>query len=129
MRSDTMDTLVLSPLPKTWILDLDGTLVRHNGYKTDGHDTLLDGAREFMASIGTADMVIIVTSRTEDCAAETEGFLRGNGIRFDRIIYSAPYGERILVNDDKPSGLPMAVAVRKRRDGAEFPRISVDENL
>lgn len=41
------ETIVLSPLPKTWILDLDGTLVKHNGYKLDGHDTLLPGAREF----------------------------------------------------------------------------------
>ena len=36
--------LVMSTLPKTWILDLDGTLVKHNGYKMDGEDSLLKGA-------------------------------------------------------------------------------------
>lgn len=28
------ETLTLSPLSHTWILDFDGTLVIHNGYKT-----------------------------------------------------------------------------------------------
>ena len=26
------DELVLSTLPKTWVFDLDGTLLKHNGY-------------------------------------------------------------------------------------------------
>ena len=30
--------IVLSSLGHTWILDLDGTLVKHNGYKIDGAD-------------------------------------------------------------------------------------------
>ena len=33
--------IVLSSLGHTWILDLDGTLVKHNGYKIDGADSLL----------------------------------------------------------------------------------------
>lgn len=121
--------LTLSALPKTWILDLDGTIVKHNGYKIDGRDTLLNGAKEFFASLGKDDMVIFVTSRTEAYAEETERFLRENGIRFDAIIYGVPYGERILVNDDKPSGLCMAYAFRKSRDSGEFPDLVVDEKL
>ncbi len=31
------EKLILSTLPKTWIFDLDGTLLRHNGYKLDGN--------------------------------------------------------------------------------------------
>ena len=34
--------LKISTLGHTWILDLDGTLVEHNGYKT-GEDKLLKG--------------------------------------------------------------------------------------
>ena len=45
------ETLILSALPKTWVFDLDGTLVKHNGYKTDGTDTLLAGAKEYIESI------------------------------------------------------------------------------
>lgn len=45
------EVITLSPLGKTWILDLDGTLVKHNGYKLDGHDTLLPGAKDFLKQI------------------------------------------------------------------------------
>jgi hypothetical protein len=29
-------THTLSPLPHTWIFDMDGTIVKHNGYKDGG---------------------------------------------------------------------------------------------
>ncbi len=106
----------LSPLGKTWILDLDGTIVKHNGYKIDGYDQFLDGAKEFLNGIGDGDLVIFVTSRTEEYAGITEQFLRENGVRYDLIVYGAPYGERIVVNDCKPSGLRTAVAVNTVRD-------------
>ena len=41
-----MDRSIFSNLNKTWIFDLDGTLVIHNGYKC-GEDTLLPGVKEF----------------------------------------------------------------------------------
>ena len=28
--------MILSTLPKTWVFDLDGTLLKHNGYKLYG---------------------------------------------------------------------------------------------
>ena len=122
--------VVLSALPKTWILDLDGTVVKHNGYKTDGRDSLLPGATEFFNSIDPNDMIVFVTSRIEsECGKQTELFLHDSGIRYNRIIYGAPYGERILVNDDKPSGLRMAYAFAKKRDGVEFPSFMVDNSL
>ena len=43
--------LILSTLPKTWIFDLDGTLLKHNGYKLDGKDTLLDGVKEYLEEL------------------------------------------------------------------------------
>lgn len=124
-----MEKLILSPLPKTWILDLDGTILKHNGYKIDGHDTFLDGAKEFLSKIAKNDFVIFVTSRTKEVAEETEKFLAENKIRYDHIIYGAPYGERILINDDKPSGLCMCHGFRKGRDSSEFPDFEVDEKL
>lgn len=121
--------MTLSHLPKTWVLDLDGTLVVHNGYKLYGKDIWLEGAKEFLLSIPKEDMVIFLTSRTTECAALTEAFLRDGGIRWDHIIYGAPYGERILVNDDKPSGLCMAYAIGGIRDKVWDIRYVIDETL
>lgn len=123
------DSLKVSRLGKTWVLDLDGTIVKHNGYKMDGRDSLLDGAMEFLDSISSEDMVIFLTSRTRDHKEMTEQFLMEHHIRYDQIIYHAPYGERILVNDRKPSGLMMAIAVNTDRDRFGIPRIVVDETL
>ena len=111
-----MDKLVLSKLGHTWILDLDGTVVKHNGYKIDGEDTFLAGAREFLNSIPTKDMIVFITSRTDEFRQMTEAFLEKNQIRYDHIIYNAPYGERILINDDKPSGLRMGFVLNRYRD-------------
>ena len=122
-------TLMLSSLPHTWILDLDGTLVKHNGYKLDGHDTLLAGARKFLANIQPEDKVIILTSRTDEYCQLTLDFLKEQGIRYDHIIFNAPYGERIVVNDRKPSGLPMAIAVNTDRNSCVETSFLINQEL
>ncbi len=118
-----------SSLPKTWILDLDGTIVKHNGYKLDGEDSLLDGAEELLAQIKDDDMVVFITSRKSEYRDITEAFLKKNHIPYNHIIFEAPYGERILVNDRKPSGLKMAYAVNTTRDQAEKIHIKVNGAL
>ena len=40
------EQLRISPMPKTWILDLDGTLVVHDGPYIMGKDEFLPGAKE-----------------------------------------------------------------------------------
>lgn len=117
------EEMKLSTLPKTWIFDLDGTLVKHNGYKEDGTDMLLAGAKEYLAEIPLEDRIIIATSRTEEYREMTMRFLRENGIRYDEILFNMPFGERILVNDRKPSGLDMAVAVNLNRDEFKMPQV------
>ena len=117
------EKLILSTLPKTWIFDLDGTLVKHNGYKLDGADTLLAGAKEYLESIPEEDKIIIFTSRTDAYKDMTLGFLEENRIRYNEILFNMPMGERIVVNDRKPSGLPMAVALNCQRDEFELPKI------
>lgn len=112
-----MDKIIkLSRLGKTWILDLDGTMVIHNGYLNNGKDEFLSGAKAFLQAIPNSDLVVFVTSRKKEYAELTEAFLKENGIRYDSIIYGAPYGERILINDKKPSGLTTALAVNTERD-------------
>ena len=115
--------MILSTLSKTWIFDLDGTLVKHNGYKIDGKDTILPGAKEYLDTLPKEDRILILTSRTEEYREDTLRFLEENGIRYDDIIFNIPYGERIVVNDKKPSGLHTAVAMNLERDRFELPEV------
>lgn len=117
------DTLILSTLPKTWVFDLDGTLLKHNGYKIDGIDTVLPGALEYLESIPKEDRIVILTSRTDEYKQLTLDFLRNNGIRYDEILFNMPMGERIIVNDRKPSGIDMSIAINIDRNEAVFPAI------
>lgn len=110
------NNLMLSPLGHTWIFDIDGTICKHNGYKNDGKDTLLSGVKEFFNQLPEGDMVIFLTSRTDEYRQLTIEFLKENELRYDYIIFNAPYGERIIVNDDKPSGLNCSIAVNLERD-------------
>lgn len=123
------NVIQVSNLGKTWILDIDGTLVKHNGYLIDGHDTLLMGIETFLAQIKPQDMVILLTSRDESYKEQTESFLKSNHIRYDIVIYNAPYGERILVNDAKPSGMKTAIAVNTKRDESTQILFEINEKI
>ncbi len=105
-----------SDMQKTWIFDLDGTLVEHNGYLKYGEDVLLDGVKEFFDTIPEGDMIVILSARSSAYGAQTVEFLRKNGIRYNLIIFDAPKGERILVNDKKPDGLKCAYAINVDRN-------------
>ncbi len=121
--------LRLSTLNKTWIFDFDGTLVEHNGYKI-GDDKFLPGAKEFLQSIPDTDFVMIMTAREKEARKKTEDFLKENNIRYNEILFEMPMGERILINDDKPSGLRCAYALTPdRNEGLENIEIMIDESL
>ena len=117
------EPLILSTLAKTWIFDLDGTIVKHNGYKTDGEDSLLLGAKEYLDEIPPGDKIVIFTSRKEEYRESTIRFLTEKGIRYDEILFDMPIGERIVVNDRKPSGIEMAVALNIDRDDFALPEV------
>jgi hypothetical protein len=121
-------TIELSPLPKTWIFDIDGTLVIHNGYK-NGKDKLLSGVKEFYARISETDCIILLTARVKDEIPALKSFLKKNGLRYNHIISGIPIGERILVNDTKPSGLLTAYAVNKIRDEKLEIDFKINKNL
>ena len=53
----------------------------------------------------------------------TLDFLDEHGIRYDEILFNIPMGERIVVNDRKPSGIDMAVAINIDRDDFSLPAI------
>lgn len=120
--------LKLSSLPKTWIIDLDGTILKHNGYK-EGKDELLKGVKEFFDIIPNEDTIIILTSRETKYADQTIKFLKQNKIRYDHIIFNIPFGERILINDKKESGLITAYAINKERNSPFDINFDIDEDL
>lgn len=122
------NNLVLSSLPHTWIFDVDGTLCIHNGYKNGG-DIILDGVKELFAQIPEEDMIILLTSRKVEEKENLIKFMNDNCLRYNHIIFDAPMGERILINDDKPSGLKCAYAISKKRDSDLIINIRINENL
>ncbi len=120
--------LTLSPLPKTWLFDVDGTIVKHNGH-LHGGDELLEGVKEFFAQISTEDKVILMTAREKKYEKQLLSFLEKSGIRYNQIIFDLPQGERILVNDKKDSGLKTAHAINKDRDYKLEINFVIDKNL
>lgn len=118
----------LSSMKKTWILDLDGTLLTHNGHKND-EESLLPGVSSFFDIIKD-DFVVIMTARDESLREKTEFFLEKNKIKYDQIIFGVPFGERIVVNDEKPGGLKTAHAISVlRNQGLQHLRIEIDTSI
>jgi hypothetical protein len=112
--------LGLEHLGKTWFIDLDGTLLIHNGYLKNG-DSLTPNSLTFINEvISQKDYIIITTGRDEYYREETIKFLNNNGIRFNHIIFGLPTGPRIVVNDTKPDGTKTAYAISVVRDSGVF---------
>lgn len=111
-----MNILRLSKLPKTWVLDLDGTIFPHNSYLNQEIEEPLEGVKEFFKKIAHEDFVIILTSRKEEYREQTERNLKKSELNYNILIMEIPTGERILINDSKPSGMPTAYSIRLTRD-------------
>jgi hypothetical protein len=110
-----MTKMVISALPHTWLIDIDGTILKHNGHKTGG-DEILPGVRDFWTSIPECDVIILLSARAHEEMPATLTFLDSQRLRYDHALFGMPKGERILINDRKPSGLHTAKAVNIRRD-------------
>jgi hypothetical protein len=105
----------LSPLQHSWLIDIDGTIFRHNGHLKEKEE-LLPGVSEFWQKIPKEDFIILLTAREMSYERVTIENLRKFKIRFDHIIFGLPKGERIMLNDVKPSGLITAHAINIERD-------------
>nr|WP_312058887.1 hypothetical protein [Fervidobacterium pennivorans] len=114
-----MNKLVVSTLPKTWIIDVDGVIFEHNKYlsmKEDEIEEPLPGVVDFFKKIKRDDFVILLTAREEKYRERTVRSLNAANIRFDALIMGLPKGERVLINDKKPKGLLTARAVNLERN-------------
>ncbi len=119
----------LSPLSHTWLIDIDGTILKHNGHKFNG-DQLLPSVKSFWEKIPPEDAVILLSSRKENEKEATLNFLRLHNLRFNHAIFDLPMGERCLINDKKPSGLNTALAINIDRDyGLTDINFQIDTNL
>lgn len=104
-------------LSHTWFIDLDGTILKHDGHLIDKKDTLLKGVKFFFKKIPKKDLIFITTSRKKKFLSKTKFFLKKNKIRFNQIIHSLPSGERILINDIKPkTKLKTAISINLKRN-------------
>ena len=112
-----MKTIKLSKkLSHTWFIDLDGTIIEHNGH-LNKNEKLLDGVKIFFKKIPKKDKIIITTSRNKKYIVNTKKFLKKNKIRFDKIISDLPAGERIIINDVKPKdNLKTAISINLKRN-------------
>jgi hypothetical protein len=119
--------LVLSPLEKTWFIDLDGTVLIHNSDVAKNEDQVILKSLDFLKTIED-DHIIFTTSRSRKHKKKTENFLRLKNIKFDFIIYDLPYGERILVNDNKSSGLTTAYAIALERNAGINLSLFIDQS-
>lgn len=119
----------VSKLNHTWIFDLDGVLTIHNSHLT-GEDQVLHGVKDFWNQIPIDDFIIIMSAREESYRSSIIDFLNINNLRFNVLILGLPFGERILFNDRKPSGMRTALAINVDRNvGLSNIYIKINEQL
>jgi hypothetical protein len=123
-------SLSLSPLPKTWLIDVDGVLFAHNEYLASEQEHPLPGVRRFLEAVPADDVVVLLTARPVSEEPRLRAELARLGLRFDCIVFDLPIGERVLINDCKPSGLPTAHALNLPRDaGLAGVTVRIDQEL
>ena len=124
-------SIKLSNLPKTWIFDIDGTLVLHNGHISNEDEDFLVGVETFLVeNIEKDDVILLTTSRTKEESSLIFDRVKQICNCDVRVIASLPFGERLLFNDDKPSGLKTAYSINLQRDfGLENINIKVDHSI
>jgi len=93
--------------PKTIFLDIDGTILKHQGNLVSIYQNepeVLDGVYE---TLNHWDMqgynIILTTGRKESLRKFTEEQLRNLNIFYDQLIMGIGGGVRYLINDFKPN--------------------------
>lgn len=117
------------PRPKTLFLDIDGTLLEHPGTLSQillteqlqprflfGVEPL-PGVREKLDQWNAqGHRIILTTGRPESMRAFTQQQLDRAGIFYDQLVMGITGGERVLINDRKPSGEDTARAINVDRN-------------
>lgn len=111
--------------PKTFFIDIDGTIVPYSKYKGELDDKakidnyvedLTPGAKDFFNSLNPNDVVIFTTGRRERHRKLTERTLKHHNIKYKHLIMDLPVGKRYLINDTRNMLYQKAIAINLLRD-------------
>lgn len=110
--------------PKTFFIDIDGTIVPYpeKGQldrisEIDGYvEELLPSAKEFFESLKDNDVVIFTTGRREKHRKLTERTLKHHNIKYKHLIMDLPWGQRYIINDTTNMLYKKAIAINLLRD-------------
>ena len=104
---------------KTYICDLDGTLVMHHENINDYPDyaELLPESVETLIRLKNDNCcLVLITGRSKKETSKTLKQLEEKGIIFARCMFDMPIGIRFLVNDYKFENEPKAIAINIKRN-------------
>lgn len=115
---------MLDSYPKTFFIDIDGTIVPHltieelDKYMEVPMYTqeLLPGIKKFFESLHRNDIVIFTTARSSKYKEFTERTLYHHKIKYHQLIMSLPSGQRFLINDTVNMFYHKAVAINLLRN-------------
>ena len=106
--------------PKTYLIDIDGTIARHNDVPFIDMSPLLNSVDTLKVLRHQGHKIILVTARNEKFRERTIDNLNKCGIIFDQLVMGVTSGQRVLINDLKPNpedeNNPMAVAINVERN-------------
>lgn len=110
-----------SDLPKVIFIDIDGTLLKHNGGNLsdtlhEEPELLPDVIDKMNGWESAGHQIILTTSRKESIRKYTEDQLIKVGITYDQLIMGLNMGERVLINDLKPYPMRTARAIEIERN-------------
>ena len=101
-------------MKKTLFVDIDGTLIKHQGSLTNmvtkDMKILSDVIEKFNQWNADGHKIILTTGRPESMRKLTIDGLLKLGLFYDQLIMGITRGERIVINDRKPSHKNMRVA-------------------
>jgi len=110
--------------PKTFFIDIDGTIVQYpeEGQldrisEIDGYvEELLPSAKEFFKSLKDNDVVIFTTGRREKHRKLTERTLKHHNIKYKHLIMDLPWGQRYIINDTTNMLYQKAIGINLLKD-------------
>lgn len=114
------DGIPLIEQPGTVIVDIDGTILKHNWPPSrDNRPELCEGVFYCFKKWKERGFdIYIMTARTKNFEDITRDQLNACRLPFDELLMGCRQGRRILINDYKPHepDNPTAIAINLRRD-------------